>query len=128
MGNPGDSTRVTLTIAERLQVSLEGWQTGFKIRWRIDPIFTVVGWQDIYSAFFANAARAGHRPSRITLGAYRETHRNPHIFSRGWGLPPLEWKPPQLTKDGDHFHINTADRIRTYSFLADAIRTARQNT
>ncbi|MBM4045891.1 MAG: hypothetical protein FJ279_12305 [Planctomycetes bacterium] len=119
-----DGVRVTPRVNERLKASLRGQDMGFRVRWRIDPILPVDEWQATYSQFFNLAAEAGHRPERITLGTYRETQRTLTTFASGWGLPPMEWKPTGLEKDGDHYHIPLERRIGIYAFLRTAIQDA----
>ena len=117
-----DGVRVTPAIEKRLEASRLGEERGFEVRWRVDPIFQVDTWQDVYRDFFRSAARQGHRPSRITLGTYRETQRALGTFVRGWGLPAPEWQPQGLVKDGDHYHLPAEARARIYGFLASTIR------
>jgi DNA repair photolyase len=119
-----DGVRVTPLVEERLAASLRVRELGFEVRWRVDPILPVEGWQDVYAEFFRAAARAGHVPSRVTLGTYRETQPSLAKFVGGWGLPPLEWKPPSLVKDGMHYHISEGERVNIYQFLAGSIRDA----
>ena len=101
-GKFSDGLRVTPSINSRLEASLKAQEMGFEVRWRVDPIMPIEGWQEAYGQFFIGAAQGGHRPTRITLGTYRETQPTLHRFAEGWGLPPIEWKPTQLKKDGMH--------------------------
>ena len=107
-----------------MRASLRGQEMGFEVRWRIDPIFPTDGWQETYQELFVTAARDGHRPTRITLGTYREMQPSLMTFARGWGLPPLECTPPKLQKDGSHFHLSGCERVTIYRFLFDAIKEA----
>ena len=116
--------RVTPSIDERLGAALQGQEMGFEVRWRVDPILPVSGWREIYAGLFASAARDGHRPTRITLGTYREAQPSLHRFAEGWGLPPMEWRPEGLKKDGAHYHMPKQQRVEIYTALRDAIRTA----
>lgn len=125
-GKFDDGVRVTPPTAERLYASLRAENMGFEVRWRIDPIFPIGGWQEIYHEFFGAAARDGHRPTRITLGTYRETQPSLSTFAREWGLPSIEWRPLGLEKDGAHYHLAREKRIAIYGFLAQAIATAWQ--
>lgn len=123
-GKWDDGVRITPRIHERLDASRKAQQMGFEVRWRIDPILPVANWAEIYQRFFANAATDGHRPTRITLGTYREMGRSLLTIARKWGLPPMEWTPPDLTKDGMHYHIDEPRRIEIYrqliGFISDA--------
>ena len=123
-----DGKRVTPRIGDRLRASLRGEKMGFEVRWRVDPIFPVPGWQKTYASFFRRVARADHRPTRITLGTYREMQPTLLTFSQKWGLPPLEVERPELVKDGDHYHLDTDRRVRIYGFLRRAIERAWQGT
>ena len=40
------------------------------------------------------------------------------------GLPPMEWEPTGLEKDGMHYRMGAQQRIEIYKFLASAIRDA----
>ena len=43
-----------------------------------------------------------------------------------WGLPPMEWLPGKLGKDGTHYHIPEAERIEIYAQLKNYIQSAWQ--
>ena len=115
---------MTPSIDNRLAASLRAQDMGFEIRWRVDPIMPVEGWRDIYGLFFNEAAEAGHAPTRITLGTYRETQPSLHKFTGGWGLPRMEWAPTGLEKDGMHYHMSATQRIEIYRALAASISSA----
>ena len=123
-GKFDDGVRVTPSIASRLDASLCAQDLGFEVRWRVDPIMPIEKWEDIYAHFFNAASENGHRPTRITLGTYRETQTTLHTFARGWGLPRMEWEPAGLEKDGMHYHMSVAKRIEIYKALAAAIAAA----
>jgi DNA repair photolyase len=123
-GKWDDGVRITPSIQARLEASMKAQQMGFEARWRVDPILPVDHWQDIYWEFFAKAAGNGHRPARITLGTYREMGRSLLTMAARWGLPPMEWTPPTLAKNGMHLHIEERQRIDMYRRLADSIETA----
>jgi len=123
-GKWNDGLRTTPSIKDRLTVSAKAQQMGFEVRLRVDPILPVNNWADLYHDFFINAAADGHRPTRITLGTYREMGRSLLAIAAKWGLPPMEWTPPKLTKDGMHYHLDEAERTDTYRRLADSIRVA----
>ena len=116
---PDTNERITSPIDGRLAASRQAQRMGFEVRWRIDPVLTPEGWQDHYADFFANAAHAGHHPSRITLGTYRESTPQLQRWRAYWGVPPMAWSPALLTRDGTHWHIPPVERIRTYLFVAD---------
>lgn len=120
-GKWNDGLRITPSIEKRLNASLEAERMGFEVRWRVDPILPVEHWQDYYLEFFEYAATHDHRPIRITLGTYREMGVSLTTFSEKWGLPPLEWQPPDMEKDGSHYHIPVDQRISIYLFLKAAI-------
>jgi hypothetical protein len=123
-GKWNDGVRITPSIADRLHASKKGEGMGFEVRWRVDPIFPLKDWQDIYREFFTRVARDGHTPTRITLGTYREMKRGLLTWAKFWGLPSVEWKPPRLTKEGSHYHVPADERIRVYSFLKQVIHDA----
>jgi DNA repair photolyase len=123
-GKWDDGTRITPHIDERLAASELGEEMGFEVRWRVDPVVPVEGWQDAYAQFFDHAARRGHRPQRITLGTYREMGKSLSTMSRKWGLPPVEWELPELSIDGSHYHLSSRLRADIYEFMKGAIASA----
>jgi DNA repair photolyase len=123
-GKWNDGLRITPRIEDRLTASAKSQEMGYEIRWRIDPILPVDKWAEIYHDFFVKAADDGHRPSRITLGTYREMGRSLLTMAAKWGLPQMEWTPPRLVKDGMHYHIDETERIKIYRQLADSISVA----
>ncbi len=127
-GKFDDGTRVTPPVGDRLEASLRGEKMGFEVRWRVDPIFPVEGWKETYRRFFRSAAREGHRPTRITLGTYREMQPSLSTFAEKWGLPPLEVELPELQKHGDHYHLDEDRRRRIYSFLRQTIERSWRGT
>ncbi len=127
-GKWNDGVRITPSIDERLTASMKMQQQGFEVRWRVDPILPVDNWSHIYRRFFEGAAASGHRPSRITLGTYREMGRSLLTMAAKWGLPPMEWTPPKLAKDGQHFHMDKVRRIDIYRQLAGFINDAWEQT
>lgn len=106
------------TIDERLAASLETQRMGFEVRWRIDPILTPDGWEEAYRSFFSSSASSGHRPSRITLGTYRETTSSLDHWRRRWGVPAMDWRPARLSRDGTHRNAPESYRIATYAKIA----------
>jgi DNA repair photolyase len=119
---PDTHERITPAIDDRLAGSLEVQRMGFEVRWRIDPILTPDGWRDHYEEFFAGAARQGHRPARITLGTYRESTPQLQRWRAYWGVLPMEWSPATLRRDGTHWHIAAAERVRIYRSVAKLCR------
>lgn len=115
---PDTLVRITPPIEERLIASGQAERMGFEVRWRIDPILTPPGWQAHYREFFRQAAADGHRPGRITLGTYRETRAVVDYWRGRWHLPPMEWRPESLSRDGTHRHIPVSDRVATYRKVA----------
>ena len=118
-----DGVRITPSIEDRLAASAQAGKMGFEVRWRIDPILPVQGWQEAYRAFFA-AATTGHRPTRITLGTYREMGRSLLTIAERWGLPVMEWVPPKLSRDGSHYHLPAEERVEIYRCLREGIENA----
>ena len=127
-GKWNDGLRVTPRIEDRLIASEKAQQMGFEVRWRVDPILPVENWPDIYHTFFTSAAAEGHRPTRITLGTYREMGRSLLTIAAKWGLPPIEWTPTELAKDGMHRHIPEGQRIEIYRQLSCIVKSAWQPT
>ena len=123
-----DGVRVTPPVPERLRAAQKAQAMGFEVRWRVDPIFPVEGWRDMYADFFRDASSMGHAPTRITLGTYREAQRSLSQFAEGWGLPPIEWSSSNLERDGAHRHISRDQRLGIYRFLAQAVKDAWRGT
>ena len=95
---------------------------GFEVRWRIDPILPVDGWQDVYREFLSDAAIAGYQPTRITLGTYREMGKSLLTIADRWGLPRMDFTPGRLMKDGMHYHLPDVQRIEIYRRLIGFIK------
>jgi len=127
-GKWNDGVRITPSIADRLQAFQLVREMGFESRWRVDPILLVDNWREIYKKFFEDVALQGLLPTRITLGIYREMGRGLLTMGQKWGLPPLEWQPPKMTKQGLHYHIPVQDRITVYGFIKQAIEEAWRRT
>jgi len=124
-GKWSDGIRITPSIEDRLCASMRAQKMGFEIRWRIDPILPVENWAGIYRDFFVSAVAAGHHPTRITLGTYREMGRSLISIAAKWDLPPMEWVPDQsLSKDGMHYHLPEDLRVEIYSILKEFIESA----
>lgn len=119
-----DGKRITPPMEKRLADSMLAARWGFAVRWRIDPILPVDGWEELYGKFFCKAASKGHKPARITLGTYREAQKSLATFSAKWGLPPMEWTPTGLEKDGMHRHLPAPDRQNIYSTMKRLIDKA----
>jgi hypothetical protein len=88
----------------------------------------VNNWQERYAEFFSNAAALGHRPTRITLGTYREMGPSLLTFSEKWGLPLVEFELLKLIKDGMHYHLPAERRIHIYSKIKAMIEKAWKGT
>ena len=48
--------------------------------------------------------------------------------AEGWGLPPLEWQPAGVEKDGAHYHMPKAQRPEVYGALKTMIGDAWRST
>ena len=127
-GKWNDSVRITPRIEERLAASAQAQAMGFEVRWRIDPILPVDNWADIYRAFLLVAASEGHRPTRITLGTYREMGRSLLTIAAKWGLPPMGFVPGKLSRDGMHYHMPEQQRIDIYGQLVEFVKSAWEGT
>lgn len=123
-GKWNDGLRITPPIGERLMASVRAQTMGFEVRWRIDPILPVDEWENIYREFFFSVASKGHLPTRITLGTYREMGRSLLTMAAKWGLSPMEWVPPKLTKDGMHYHICEEERVDIHRRMIGVINSA----
>jgi len=42
-----------------------------------------------------------------------------------WGLPPIKWKPTEMTKYGSHYHIKNELRIEIYKTIKNQIEKFR---
>lgn len=116
---PDTGERITPSIYERLEASLSAQRMGFEVRWRLDPILTPDGWVEQYRELLAKAAATGHRPTRITLGTYRESTPQLHRWRKYWRVPDMEWKPRRLGRDGTHWHIPADERVVVYRKVGD---------
>ncbi|MAD80302.1 MAG: hypothetical protein CMJ50_05575 [Planctomycetaceae bacterium] len=119
---PDTLERITPPIQDRLEACLQAQRWGFETRWRIDPILYPPGWETMYDEFFAEAAALGLRPRYVTLGTYREKNSQLDTWREKWGLPPMEWEPTELSKEGTHFHVPEDERIAIYRIVTDLSR------
>lgn len=127
-GKWNDGVRITPAISDRLAASGKAQEMGFEVRWRIDPILPVDSWESSYQAFLCDAASQGHRPTRITLGTYREMGRSLLTIAARWGLPRMEFVSGKLVKDGMHYHLSDDRRTEVYRRLTALIRSAWEHT
>ena len=65
-----------------------------------------------------------NRPTHLTLATYHEMGRLLLTISSKWGLPPMEWGPSELHKDGMNYHMPEAQRIIIYKTLKRIIHKA----
>ncbi len=119
-----DGERVTRPIDERVRALVSAQAMGFVVRLRLDPILPIPGWQDLYRQFLAQAAAAGLRPGRVTLGLFRQQTGQLAAWARRWGLPPLGWQPPAMVRDGTHEQLPAEQRVAIYREVAAAVRVA----
>lgn len=116
-------TRITPSIDKRLEAARFAASLGWDIRWRVDPVLPIDGWQDIYYAWLVEAVeRFDAQPSYITLGSYREKNAQLDLWRDKWGLPAPEYDPGDLVEDGTHRHLPEAARAEIYGTLRDMIR------
>ena len=115
---PDTLERITPPIDDRLKACLEAQTYGFEVRWRIDPILYPPGWETTYDDFFRQAASWGIKPRYITLGTYREKNSQLDLWREKWGLPAMEWEPPNLVKAGTHYHLPAEERASIYRKVA----------
>ncbi len=122
---PDTGERITPSIASRLQAVRQAQDLGFEVRVRVDPILTPDGWEEQYAAFIADVKNAGINFRYWTLGTYREKNTQLDAWRERWGLPPMEWQPPddELVRDGTHRHLSEAHRITIYGKMFSRIRT-----
>jgi len=114
---------MTPPVEVRLAASVQAQQWGFETRWRIDPILPIPGWEEHYAGFFQRAAAAGAMPRRITLGTYREKNPQLDTWRQKWGLPPMDYDPRGLVKEGSHYHILEEERRHIYEVVMREIRS-----
>lgn len=101
-------------MERRLEAGLKVQEWGYDYRWRLDPILSPVGWEEIYESFLRQASMQRHRPSRITLGLYRQKNTQLLDWAARWGMPPMAWEPPELLRQGSHYHLPPQRRAEIY--------------
>jgi DNA repair photolyase len=121
-GGKGHHGSMTPPIEARLLASRQAQQWGFETRWRIDPILPIANWEKHYAEFFREAAGMGATPRSITLGSYREKTPQLDTWREKWGLPPMDYQPQGLVKEGSHYHIPEEERRRIYEAVMAQIR------
>jgi DNA repair photolyase len=123
---PDTGERMTPPIQQRLEAAQYAQELGFEVRIRVDPILTPEGWEDMYAAFVSQVRACGLSFRYWTLGTYREKNTQLDAWRERWGLPAMEWQPPdgELVRDGSHRHVSEARRIAIYQAGARIIRSA----
>jgi DNA repair photolyase len=121
-GKYQDGLRITPPIAERLRAMREAQRMGFEVRARIDPILPAPGWPEMYRAFFHDMAAQGLRPTQLTRGTYRSKNTQLDHWREAWGLPPMEYAPEAVAKEGTHNHL--VGRLDIYHEIQQAVREA----
>lgn len=121
---PDTLERITPSIPQRLEAVKYAQDLGFEVRVRVDPILTPEGWEEHYRAFVAEVKRMGIDFRYWTLGTYREKNTQLDAWRERWGLPPMEWQPPEteLVKDGTHRHLAEQHRVEIYREMVTLIR------
>ena len=119
---PDTGLRITRPIRNRLEACLHAQKLGFETRFRIDPILYPTGWKEHYQEFFKEASSIGLKPRQVTLGTYREKTPQLDTWRAKWGLPPMEWEPEDLEKDGTHRHVGETTRLDVYHTVASLAR------
>ena len=62
------------------------------------------------------------KPRYVTLGTYREKNNQLDTWRKKGGLPPMEWEPEELVREGTHFHLPEEKRIAVYRTVAELSR------
>jgi len=119
---PDTLARISPPISDRLRAAREAQRMGFDVRLRLDPILTPPGWEEMYAALLSEVADLKSRPSRITLGTYREKSAQLDTWREKWGLPPMEWEPPTMHREGTHRHVDMAARSAMYAAIRDHVQ------
>lgn len=106
---------------ERILSAAKAQESGYEIRFRIDPLFWFEGWREQYAELVYKIAEHA-KPSLITLGAYRpSTGLVNHIKARfpRSNLISLEKK---LVIDTGKKRFSDEQRIEMYEFLTTLIK------
>ena len=121
---PDTGERISPSIARRLEAARLAQELGFEVRVRVDPIFTPVGWEELYEQFVSDVLTAGVSFRYWTLGTYREKNPQLDAWRERWGLPAMEWElsEAEMVKDGTHRHLPEARRVEIYRTVRDIIR------
>ena len=120
---PDTGRRITPQIDRRLAAARLARTLGFEVRWRLDPILPVAGWQTLYRDWLAEAVdRFEAQPATITLGTYRRKNDQLDLWRAKWGLPAPEYEPGELVEDGTHWHLPTAARAEIYRTVSEMIQ------
>lgn len=121
---PDTGERISPSIARRLEAARLAQELGFEVRVRVDPIFTPVGWEELYEQFVSDVLAAGVSFRYWTLGTYREKNPQLDAWRERWGLPAMEWElsEAEMVKDGTHRHLPEGRRVEIYRTVRDIIR------
>jgi hypothetical protein len=123
---PDTEELIAPPVGDRLESARLAQSLGYDVRFRLDPILPVGGWEWKYNQFFEDVREKHYvYPTRITLGTYRQKNTQLDIWRQKWGLPAPEfdWRMfGGLSKEGTHFRMPEEKRIEVYSSIANMIK------
>lgn len=106
-------------VKKRIAAAREVKETGYPVRFRIDPIIPVAGWRDTYEELVERLLDV--RPERVTLGTLRY-FPNVKSFARKLGrdISVFDYATERSVEDG-RFRVHLDERLRVYSTLIERI-------
>jgi spore photoproduct lyase len=106
--------------AERLAAARRAGEAGYPLRFRLDPVIPVPGWEDSYRAILEQALAVAP-PERVTFGSLRY-FPNVRTYARKLGrdVSAFDYASEPTAADGRR-RVPTPLRLRLYKYLMDLV-------
>ena len=115
-----DFEHETASLAGRLAAAEMAQGAGYEVRFRLDPMLVLDGWEKAYSCTIDSVYSRGIRPSRFTLGSFRMLGNLRSIIAQRFPCSGLLSQP--VEKNGKRWRYPQAVRERFYRHAIECIR------
>lgn len=109
----------TASLDERLQAARACQEAGYPVRFRLDPLVAIDGWEEQYSQMIERALPTVV-PEQVTLGSYHLLGNLSRVIAERFPESPL--LGPKLERDGEGLRYPHELRRRLYEFVTAEIR------
>ncbi len=108
-------------LRERIRSAAKAQESGYEVRFRIDPLFWFDGWKEQYAKVVEEIA-SRTKPSLITLGAYRPSKGLVSHIKARFPQSNLIRLEQTLVVDGGKKRFADEKRIKMYSYVSRLIK------